>query len=72
MGRLYWNNYMWCHQTMESLPMTKRYYLWCAATAPVLAALIAFSTLPMIVSVVGGLFVEAGLIMAGYNLGKRK
>ena len=52
--------------------MTKRYYIWCAATAPVLAALIAFSTLPMIVSVVGGLFVEAGLIMAGYNLGKRK
>lgn len=52
--------------------MTKRYYIWCLATAPALAALIAFSNMPMVVAIGAGLFTEFGLIMAGMHLGKRE
>lgn len=52
--------------------MTKKYYIWCLISAPFLAALISFSTLPMVLSLLSGLLVEAGLILAGYNLGKRQ
>lgn len=52
--------------------MTKKYYIWCLVTAPGLAALIAFSNMPMILALAAGLFTEWGLIMAGMHLGKRE
>jgi hypothetical protein len=54
------------------MTLTNKYYITALITVPTLAALIAFSTMPMLVSLLVGLVAQGGFTMAGYYLGKRE